>query len=306
LAAENTPFYFHQFNALAEQHGLQYLGEANYFEMQDFIYPEPIREALSQFGDEQIVIKEQYLDFLKCRTFRQTLLCHMDAPVQRRIDPALMTKFYFESKAQPISAPPDLRPGVIQEFRGWRGGKAQTDFPLAKAALLELGDQWPRYLSWNELWQAASARLGIAETFEVENELDGKAKTLSEILLAVCGSDLVRLHTHQPQFSVKVSESPVASPLARAQAKRGGVVTNLSHKSVELGDSLSVKLLQLLDGTRNHEALRAEMMDFIVRNGGYKRADGSIVSDREEMSGMIASAVEANLANVARLGLLIR
>src|SRR5262245_18798707 len=113
LAAENTPFYFYQFNALAEQLGLRYLDEADYLQMQDFIYPEPIREALNQFGDEKIVIKEQYLDFLKCRVFRQTLLCHKEAPVQRKIDPALMTTFFFESQAQPVSAQPDLRAEVV-------------------------------------------------------------------------------------------------------------------------------------------------------------------------------------------------
>ncbi|HEY6401059.1 MAG TPA: class I SAM-dependent methyltransferase [Blastocatellia bacterium] len=306
LAAENTPFHFHQFIALAERHGLQYLAEADYSEMQDFIYPEPIRETLGQFSDEQIVIKEQYLDFLRCRTFRRTLLCHTEATVQRRIDPALMTKFYFESQAKPVSAQPDLSPGVIEEFHGPRGGKAQTDFPLAKAALLELCDQWPRYLDWNELLQAAVARLGPAEQFETESGFDEKAKTLLEILLAIYGSDLVRLHSLPPQFVTGVSERPVASPLARAQANRGVVVTSLSHKSVELGDSLIVELLLLLDGTRDHEALRAEMMDFIMRDGGYRRADGSIVSDQEELRFWIGNVIEANLAKVAGMGLLIR
>lgn len=305
LAEENTPFYFHQFNALAEQYELQYLGEADYSEMQDFIYPEPIREALGQFGDEGIVIKEQYLDFLKCRTFRQTLLCHKDAPVRRSIDPALMTKFYFESQARPVSAPPDLRPEVIEEFRGRRGATLQTDFPLAKAALLALGEEWPRYLSWNEVWQAASARLADAGTFEVESELNDEAGTLSEILLAACGSDLVRLHSQPPPFVTKVSERPVASPLARAQAAHGGVVTNMSHKSVEMEDLLSVRLLRLLDGARNHAELLDELTGFIMKSDGFTREDGVLITDDREVKETVSKALETNLLKIARMSLLV-
>jgi len=305
LAAENTPFYFYQFNALAERHGLQYLGEADYFEMQDFIYPEPIREALGQFGDEKVVIKEQYLDFLKCRMFRQTLLCHKEAPVRRRIDPALMTKFYFESEARPASAQPDLRAGVVEEFHGPRGAKLQTDFPPAKAALLALGDECPRYLSWGELRQAASARLCADGTLQVASELDDEAMTLAEILLAACGSDLVRLHTQPPQFVTKVSERPVASPLARAQANHGGVVTNMSHKSVDIEDSLSVRLLQLLDGARDHAALCDEMVNFIARNAAFTRQDGTPVNDQQESRSVVSAAIEANLRKIARMALLV-
>jgi methyltransferase-like protein/SAM-dependent methyltransferase len=305
LAAENTPFYFYQFNALAEQHGLQYLGEADYFEMQDFIYPEPIREALSHFGEENVVLKEQHLDFLKCRMFRQTLLCHKDAPVQRRIDPALMTKFYFESQARPVSAQPDLRAGVVEEFNGPRGAKLQTDFPPAKAALLALGDEWPRYLNWDEMRQAASARLGIDGTLEVGRELDDETRTLSEILLAACGSDLIRLHAQQPQFVTKVGERPVASPLARAQANHGGVVTNMSHKSVDIEDSLSVRLLQLLDGARDHATLCDEMMNFIARDAALTRPDGTPINDQQEARSVVSTAIESNLRKLAQMALLV-
>jgi len=305
LAAENTSFYFYQFNALAEQHGLQYLGEADYFEMQDFIYPEPIREVLARFGDEKIALKEQYLDFLKCRMFRQTLLCHKDALVQRRVDLALMTRFYFESQAQPVSAQPDLRAELVEEFRGQRGAKLQTDFPLAKAAFLALGDEWPRYLSWDELRQEASARLGIAGAPEVESELDDDARTLAEILLAACGSDLVRLHTQPPRFVTKVSERPVASPLARMQAKRGCVVTNMFHKSVEVEDSLSVQLLQLLDGTRDHAALFDDLIGFIAKKGDFARRDGAPINDGREIQGIVSEALETNLSKIARMGLLV-
>jgi methyltransferase-like protein/trans-aconitate methyltransferase len=306
LADLNTPLYFHQFVAHAEKHGLQYLAEADYFEMQDYIYPAPIREALRQFGDEQIVAKEQYLDFLKCRVFRQTLLCHKDAPIQRKIDPALMTRFYFESQAKPASGQPDLRAGAVEEFRGPRGAKLQTDFPLAKAALLALGEEWPRHLSWWELLQAASAGLNVSVTSKGDDEFDDEARALAEILLAACGSDLVRLHVQPPQFVTVIGERPLACSLTRMQAGRGAVVTNLLHKSVEMEDSLSINLLWLLDGTHDRAALCDEMLAFIERHGDSKHAGGSVADNRREMRGMVASAIEANLRKIARMALLVR
>src|SRR5262249_13158920 len=177
--------------------------------------------------------------------------------------------------------------------------------PPAKAALLALGDEWPRYLSWDEMRQAATARLCIDGTSEVGRELDDETRTLSEILLAACGSDLIRLHAQQPQFVTKVSERPVASPLARAQANHGGVVTNMWHKSVDIEDPLGVKLLQLLDGARDHAELLDELMGFIANKGEFTLRDGELINDEREIRGIVSGALEANLSKIARMGLLV-
>lgn len=300
LAEENTPFYFHQFNALAEAHGLQYLGEADYFEMQDFIYPPAIREVLAGFPAEQIVLKEQYLDFLKGRMFRQTLLCRQDVKLQRQTDARELRRFYFETEAESESAEIDLSAQVVVNFRGPRGAKLQTDFPLAKAALLVLKEASPRALSWDELLQAASTRLSHSTDID-ETATD----TLAEILLAACGSGLVRLHGQAPQFTTIVSERPQASRLARLQASHGDVVTNLLHKSVEVEDALSLKLLHLLDGTRNYEMLTDELLQFALHNGEFKRVDGVEFSNDEEKREAMAVALMANLQKASKQALLI-
>src|SRR5438105_9016961 len=43
--------------------------------------------SLDQLGQEDMLAREQYLDFLKGRSFRQTLLCHHEVELARRIDP---------------------------------------------------------------------------------------------------------------------------------------------------------------------------------------------------------------------------
>ena len=76
LAEVNDAVYFHEFAAHAARHGLQYLAEADFFEMQIGAASEPAAQALLAIEDP--VRREQYLDFLKGRMFRQTLLCRAE------------------------------------------------------------------------------------------------------------------------------------------------------------------------------------------------------------------------------------
>jgi SAM-dependent methyltransferase len=83
LAEVNSPIYFNQFINHARRHGLQYLAEADFFDMQYQTFAPEISETLRRIADEDIVACEQYLDFLTCRRFRQTLLCHEQVAIAR-------------------------------------------------------------------------------------------------------------------------------------------------------------------------------------------------------------------------------
>ena len=50
---------------------------------------------------------------------------------------------------------------------------------------------------------------------------------------------------------------PLASPLARWQARRGGSITNLEHEALLIADALPGALLALLDGRHDRAALDA-------------------------------------------------
>ena len=71
LEEVNEPVYFHQFAAHAAGHGLQFLAESDVSEMQTDSFPPQVSERLQTLA-EDIVEREQYLDFLKNKTFRQT------------------------------------------------------------------------------------------------------------------------------------------------------------------------------------------------------------------------------------------
>jgi len=85
LAQVNHPLYFHEFVAEAAAHGLQYLTEAEFSETQLGALPEQLQQALLTISDP--LRREQYLDFLKERMFRQTLLVHDAIAVDRTPQP---------------------------------------------------------------------------------------------------------------------------------------------------------------------------------------------------------------------------
>jgi methyltransferase-like protein len=276
LADTNRAFYFHEFMAEARRHQLQYLGEADFFEMQADTYPEPVTEALERFAGTDVVVKEQYLDFIKGRRFRQTLLCREEVVLDRNPGPERITELYVASTARPVSATPDLREGVAESFRGPRGAALETDSAAAKIALCRLSEIWPQTIYFPELL------------------LGDDAARLAGILLQGYRLGLLELHTLPAQFAAVAGELPVASPLARLQAQQSPVVTTLRHTLVEVDDAIDRCVLLLLDGTRNRGALMEGVREFV--------RSGAVISEEP----VTAEPLEVRLDRLAKEALLLR
>ena len=82
----NEPEYFHQFMHRAQQHGLQYLGEADYSTMSASNFPPDVETTLRKLGAD-VIQTEQYMDLVRNRLFRQTLLCRADITLERSPSP---------------------------------------------------------------------------------------------------------------------------------------------------------------------------------------------------------------------------
>src|SRR5262245_5975192 len=96
LAETNDPVYFHQFAEHAVRHGLQFLGEA---ELQTMGYGGLAPEARSVFAHFDRLTREQYLDFMRGRRFRQTLLCHAGIALDGEIGPDKFDGFLLGARA---------------------------------------------------------------------------------------------------------------------------------------------------------------------------------------------------------------
>lgn len=259
LATFNEPLYFHQFIERAGRHGLQFLAEAEYSDMQQSAFAPPVQRSLLQIGD--VLVREQYRDFLRNRRFRQTLLCRAEVALDRAADAGRARRFLVDSQARPVSAAPKVRGNKPEEFRHPSGNSLGTASPVGKAALLHLCEQAPRALTFAEVLAGARERLG-ARPDEAQDE-----DTLAEHLHAAWGAGLLTMHTHAPQIAVTPGERPVASPVARLQVQSGSTVTSLWHRGILLDDALARRLLPLLDGRHDRAGLKLHLLQRLQAGG---------------------------------------
>ena len=282
-------FFLYQVAEDAACLGLQYLSNAS-FPLPDLDdEPDGVAKTLSRLASDDAVRRDQYLDFVKGRSFRATLFCHQERSLERHIAPHCIQAYQIAANVVPAGG--NLDPGApgIGEFRTGKGGTVSIDHSLSKAALLHLGTIWPQAAGFPELVESAYALLGTA-AIPAGAERQTDIEALMAMLFRLAGAGPVVLHLHTPRLCTVVGERPKASLLARQQAARGPVVTNLRHTAVVIGDEVARRLLALLDGTRS--------VDRIVVDLNAAVADG-------ERPPITRKEVEQNLAIVARLGLLI-
>ena len=296
LADVNVPLYFHEFAKQAHEHGLQFLSEADYSERSaDSSFTEEAARQLDQIGDEDTLAREQYLDFLKGRSFRQTLLCHREAEVARRINPDRLRGLLIKSKILPDSAAPDVKSESVETFRAKKGAAATTNLPLTKAAFLHLGRIYPRAIRFQELVTQARRLAGTSEATSIAED----STTLADVTLKTYEVGVIELHLHEPVYTVEPGAFPIASPIARLQIKQGNVVATLLHESLRLDDEIARQLLLLLDGTRDRSALVQELRRVI--NSNAKIPD----PEREAMLKGLATDLEEKLVELGKFGLLL-
>lgn len=188
----NQPLYFSEFVERATAHDLQYLGELLHYPINNHLAArlEEMRE-----WNHSLIDLEQSCDFLQNRTFRQTVVCHKEIVINRRVTPERLEDFYISSAARPsshrpdtpvpggsqsvpssgsrsVTSPipiplpsqgPDAKPDIagrsVVQFSIQSGATFSTDHPLSKAAMLCLEEAWPRPIKFDALYQEACLRL---------------------------------------------------------------------------------------------------------------------------------------------------
>ena len=311
----NDPLYFHEFAAWAERHQLQYLSEANFSDvfLNDFP-PECTTELLKMARN--LIELEQYMDFLRNRTFRKTLLVRGEIEISRQLRSDRVRQLYAASHAQSTAPAPDIQSIAAEEFATPEGLKFATDHPVTKAALVCLNDVWPRPVFFDELLEQAYARLGRTAPDIATRTQDALVLSANLLKGYAYSSRLIELHTYAPHFAAQVSARPVASPWARFQAQTDTEVTNLCHVRVEL-KGIAQYLMSHLDGTHDRAALldgleksvasgllllRASSADQIEGNAAPEEQPNP--TDPDAMRQVLTEELDEALQGLARVALL--
>jgi methyltransferase-like protein/cyclopropane fatty-acyl-phospholipid synthase-like methyltransferase len=297
----NEPIYFHEFAARAAEHGLQYLGEAEFKTMVVANFSPKVMETLRSIAPD-ILRMEQYMDFLRNRTFRQTLLTHKEAVLNRNLDWHTVEAFAIASPVRPSIEQTDVVSRSMQTFQvPAGGGTIRTAEPLVKAAMTILGDTWPRAIPFTELCAAARSRIsqnGPASAASLEDR-----RMIGAEVLKCFAAGIVELYVDGPRFPVTAGERPRASALARHEATKGTRVTNLRHESVAL-DDFNRQLLQRLDGGRDRSELLAMLEQLVATDVLAVRQEGQPVRESTTVRRILDEALSQNLDKLARAALL--
>ena len=254
LSESNYPVYFQEFVADAASSGLTFLVEADLFTMTAGDFAAHVREAL---GRMDRLTREQYLDFMRFRPFRNSLLCHATALPEFRLLPERVA---------------DMHASPAQTVRSLiAGGKTMTyQNDDARALMEHLLAHWPHTVPVTELADWLSARRppsGVA--YMASTPLD-------TLLLELCIAGVLDLRTRPVTPAMVAGERPIAFGPARWISRDHDVVPNLYHDGIHLGDPVARQLVALLDGTRTRAELMLALGDACAGPDGGEQLDAAL------------------------------
>jgi len=198
--------------------------------------------------------REQYLDFLRLRRFRQSLLVRGDAPTNT-------TEQARRLRAMHVSASVALAGAAVT------GGVHKLARRLDPAA--GGGGAVRKLLDALVANQPAAYEVAALDD---RLQLGPLSRPLEAFLADAYMWGIVDLHVHPPALTGRATDRPVASPLARLQARTLNNVTTLLHTQVRIADMNALRLLPLVDGTRHCAELASAVQQFAA-NIDPSRAD---------------------------------
>jgi methyltransferase-like protein/protein-L-isoaspartate O-methyltransferase len=247
LEEYNEPVYFHEFVKRVDQAGLRYLADAAISSMVAQMFDESTAELLK---DVPLLRREQYMDFLRSRMFRCSLLCHQYVTPNYRMASHNLTPLHI-ALMQPLESKPGEKEGEVV----WRHstGQVTTQKPITKA-LERLNRAYPSWIAVQDLLD------------EIDDDA-AKGPLLDALMMSFIRG-LMQVADNPPYVSPVVTDKPLCTPISRFQAARGNKITCRMHTDYVFQPQQRF-LIEHLDGTRTAEDL-AEMLRSGVAAGRFK------------------------------------
>lgn len=225
MAAANHPVYFEDFVTRAAAHDLAYLGEAHLADSQT---PEGV--DLPNWLPAAEVPRQQLLDYVRNRAFRQTLLVRpQNAPSSYFVDPSVLQGMWAGA---PVKR---TREGYVLA----NGVELTTSGEDVHADLDLLARAWPSFVTVADL------------------------ATDDEVLLRMVIARGLELST-RPNAAVMPGDRPEVIGYARRRASIDGAVANTRHTRLTLDDPISRQIVAHCDG----QTTREDLMRMVVRMPG--------------------------------------
>jgi methyltransferase-like protein/SAM-dependent methyltransferase len=284
LEEYNAPVYFFEFEQRLRDRKLRFLGESHFPSMIHQNLPENVRQGLQAVAPDLIQM-EQYLDFVNNRTFRQSLICHIEQKPDYNVTPDRLVGMLFQSPLKP--QPPEQGNGFVLP----NGQILNTDQPVTRAVLLALAEIWPGAAGLDELQRRTRYTTG-----EVAAALLG--------LYAAAGQGVVRIWKHLPAYAHRPSERPEVWSVVRRLAHEGAQVPSLRHETNNL-EPLDRQLIHLLDGKRSRAQVRDLLLEAHRKGEMNVNRDGKRVEDEHQARAVLNELIDQKLKRYAEAALLV-
>ena len=219
------PVWFAQFAERAAGHRLAYVGDSDLAHLLPRWLPDFAQTRVHELAGGDRIAIEQITDMLRCTFFRHSILCRDSRSPGEALQPSTLHTLHFGPRGEEDEPPPE---------------------GLLGSALALLRSRAPDTVAFAELRAATGA----------------DPDELAQALLDGFTSELVMPH-RSPLAAVDPTgvERPVASALARHQSTLGPQVTTRAYATVRMEEPPARVLLQLLDGTRDRDAIRTEFQE---------------------------------------------
>jgi len=242
----------------ARVRGLAYLADAHPASLNDGLLPSVRFDAARKLTGGDWARFEQLCDFTDLRPFRWSLFVRDGPPIERIATPDRVAGLWASAEISRVASRADTKRHV---FKSSKGAELETDSDTLGELLTMLSRETSVSLE------------GIAAHSDVV-----------EAVLRLYVNEVVTLSTTPPIYTRTPGEQPLASPVARAQARAGeDTLAGLHHKPVRLENTFWTSFVQQLDGKHN----RAALATFISETAGKSldEAAALVPAALEEVAG---------------------
>ncbi|MFN4894380.1 MAG: methyltransferase regulatory domain-containing protein [Pseudomonadota bacterium] len=221
LGEYNSAATFTEFMRSASAAGLQFVSEARVVMMSSEDLTPELNEVLTALGDN-IIAREQVIDIVRNRMFRETLLCHGSIQLDRGLQSAVFKDLIFVSSYIPKerSQASAIDTGAtVQLIERYSGREVSAPIGECSAVLSLIAEIGPKGATFSQLVQGAAERASLdeQECLRVVYTL-WKTGFIEALTASVCGT----------------YDGVVVSPWARKQAVANVRVTSALHESYNL------------------------------------------------------------------------
>lgn len=305
LEAVNTPCYFLEFAAAAQQIGLAYLADAEPQLSFPSLYGAKVAQGLNAISaNAGREMSEQYLDFAVGRSFRKSLIVHAERTnnIREKPEGGFFNEMYLASDVRALPAATKT-PAHERDYLSPRGATLKTQDPIGHSLIEVLRQAWPRSVSFDDLRTAAREVAPGATPDELTGAILGNVLTLVQSNSLYYRLEPISYQAPTSTPALIHGARDLLNETARPDCQVG--MHNLWHQNVvPPTDALSRHIMGLIDGLRSTTELRTATRD-ALQSGRYMHPNGQSYKGVRNLEPVVQQFVDALVSELRRNGLLV-